>query len=76
MKTNHTVVATHPAYGEVVFIIPANDAKHAFSLWKQIVFSSRQWVVKRNESDGSRAAVMPEAGTHAHDYDLTAVDNI
>jgi hypothetical protein len=57
MKTNHTLVATHPAFGTVTFIISATDAKTAFSLWKQIVHSSRQWVVQRNESDGSRAVV-------------------
>lgn len=33
-------------------------------------------VVKRNESDGARATVTPEAGTHAHDYDLSAIDDI
>jgi hypothetical protein len=76
MKTNHTLVATHPAFGTVTFGINAADAKTAFSLWKQIVHSSRQWVVQRNESDGSRAALTPEAGTHPHDYDLTAVDDI
>ena len=33
-------------------------------------------MVKRNESDGNRAVVTPETGTHPHDYDLTAVDDI
>jgi hypothetical protein len=42
------IVATHPAFGEVTFVIEAEDTVKAFSIWKQIVFSSRQWVVKSN----------------------------
>jgi hypothetical protein len=54
MNTNHSLIATHPAFGTVTFVISAADAKSAFSLWKQIVHSSRQWVVQRNVSDGFR----------------------
>jgi hypothetical protein len=46
--SKHEVVATHPAFGEVVFLIEAEDAAKAFSIWKQIVYSSRQWIVKSN----------------------------
>jgi len=42
------IVATHPAFGEVVFFIEAEDEKKAFTAWKQIVYSSRQWSVKSN----------------------------
>ena len=69
MKTNHTLVATHPAFGKVTFVISATDAKTAFSLWKQIVHSSRQWVVQRNVSDGFRE--VPDTPT-----EYAAVDDI
>jgi hypothetical protein len=68
MKSNHTIEATHPAYGTVTFTIPAEDAKQAFSLWKQIVFSSRQWMVKRNETGAAAAGRVP------HKAILEAVD--
>jgi hypothetical protein len=42
------LTATHPAFGTVVFGVEAEDDKKAFSIWKQIVYSSRQWVVKSN----------------------------
>jgi hypothetical protein len=68
MKTNHAIEATHPAFGTVTFTIPAEDSKQAFSLWKQIVFSSRQWMVKRNET--GRASAVPVS----HGDMLDAVD--
>ena len=43
-----TIVATHPAFGEVTFVIEAADTKQAFEVWKQIVSSSRRWIVKSN----------------------------
>jgi hypothetical protein len=46
---NYTIEAKHPAFGTVTFTIDATDANHSFSLWKQIVSSTKQWVVKRNE---------------------------
>lgn len=42
------ITATHPHFGAVTFAIEASDAKAAFQIWKQIVFSSRQWVVRKN----------------------------
>lgn len=42
------IVATHPAFGEVAFAIEAEDGAKAFSLWKQIVYSGKQWIVKSN----------------------------
>lgn len=48
MKTKIEITATHPAFGEVTFVIRADDGKQAFTLWKQIVYSSRQWVVQKN----------------------------
>lgn len=65
---SHTIEATHPAFGTVTFTIPAQDAKQAFSLWKQIVFSSRQWMVKRNETDSASAV------RESHEDMLNAVD--
>lgn len=42
------IVAQHMAFGNVVFILEAEDDKKAFAKWKQVVFSGRQWVVKSN----------------------------
>lgn len=42
------IVATHIAFGTVVFIIEAEADKLAFTKWKQVVFSGRQWTVKSN----------------------------
>lgn len=42
------ITATHMAFGTVVFIIEAEDDKQAFTKWKSVVFSGRQWVVKSN----------------------------
>jgi hypothetical protein len=42
------LTATHPAFGTVVFVVEAEDDKAAFARWKQIVYSSRQWIVKSN----------------------------
>jgi hypothetical protein len=51
--SNYEIVATHPAFGEVRFVVAAEDSHKAFALWKQIVFSSRQWIVKSNTQAGA-----------------------
>lgn len=48
-KSNFTITATHPAFGTVTFALDAADAKAAFAVWKQVVGSTKQWIVKRNE---------------------------
>jgi hypothetical protein len=50
-KNKFVLVAEHPAFGEVTFTVLAKDRATAFSQWKQIVFSSRQWIVKSNEEE-------------------------
>jgi hypothetical protein len=49
-KNNFVIIATHPAFGTVTFTLDAVDAKAAFATWKQVVGSTRQWIVKRNEA--------------------------
>lgn len=48
-KNNFVITATHPAFGTVTFTLDAADAKAAFAVWKQVVGSTKQWIVKRNE---------------------------
>ena len=60
-KSNFTITATHPAFGAVTFTLDAADAKAAFAVWKQIVGSTKQWIVKRNE-EGTACAT--PAGQH------------
>ena len=47
------IVARHPAFGEVTFTLDATDAARAFSLWKQIVASAKQWNVVSNSAASS-----------------------
>jgi hypothetical protein len=54
--SKHRITTTHPAFGEVVFIIEADSDARAFQLWKSVVFSARQWVVKFNELVAEEAA--------------------
>jgi len=49
---NFTIVAKHPGFGEVSFTLAATDAKAAFSTWKNIVGSGRQWQIVTNEKSG------------------------
>ena len=42
------IVAQHMAFGTVVFVIDAEDDKQAFTKWKQVVYSGKQWIVKSN----------------------------
>jgi len=48
-KNSFVITATHPAFGTVTFALDAADAKSAFAVWKQVVGSTKQWIVKRNE---------------------------
>jgi hypothetical protein len=48
-KNSFVITATHPAFGTVTFALDATDAKAAFVVWKQVVGSTKQWIVKRNE---------------------------
>jgi len=59
------ITANHQALGTVDFVVQATDAKSAFELWKQIVFSARQWRVLNNYG--------PAPG---EDRDLALVDSI
>lgn len=70
-KPKIEIVAVHPAYGEVTFSIPAQDAREAFSLFKQIVFSCRQWSVRKNGGGESKSTV-----SETEDETLDGVDNI
>jgi hypothetical protein len=55
-KAKYTIVANHPAYGDVSFELLATDEKHAFSQWKQIVCNPRQWIVRQNEKGTANAS--------------------
>jgi hypothetical protein len=46
--TKFRIVATHPAFGTVEFLIEADDAPKAFTKWKSVVYSGRQWNVRSN----------------------------
>jgi hypothetical protein len=73
-KSNFIIEANHLGYGTVMFVIPASDARDAFRMWKQIVASPRQWIVKRNETDGvdlPAHAAQPDEGR-----DLAEVDKV
>lgn len=79
MKTNHTLVATHPAFGTVTFVISATDAKTAFSLWKQIVHSSRQWVVTHNSgawAEPKQEVIREPVPVSDDERDLSPIDDI
>jgi hypothetical protein len=77
MNTKIEITATHPAFGEVAFTIPAEDAKQAFALWKQIVYSSRQWVVRKNTgSEFPAAKTVASPNLSGDDPDLNAADDI
>ena len=54
------IIGTHPAFGEVTFTISAEDAKSAFSKWKQFMLSSRQWSIQRNVDEQSVIGVEGE----------------
>jgi hypothetical protein len=46
--SRHAITANHQAFGSVEFTLEARDAKDAFSKFKQIVFSAKQWIVTDN----------------------------
>jgi hypothetical protein len=56
-KNSFVITATHPAFGTVMFTLDAADAKAAFAVWKQVVGSTKQWIVKRNE-EGTACATL------------------
>jgi hypothetical protein len=55
-KKKVSITAVHPAFGEVGFEFLAEDGNHAFSLWKSIVFSPRQWSVRKNTGNAEPEA--------------------
>ena len=80
-KKQFSIIARHPAYGTVTFVIPAADAKAAFNAWKQILAASRQWVVERNDELGTNVvevtAAFPNPVPVVYDCDSdTGVDDI
>jgi hypothetical protein len=71
------ITAVHPAFGEVTFIVEAENGLKAFSLWKSIVFSPRQWSVRKNTGAEYRAAkTVASPNLNGDDPDLSAVDDI
>jgi hypothetical protein len=59
--SRYKIVATHPAYGEVEFILSALDARAAFKTWKQFVLFTGQWNIRKNEfCEGSTAVTKLE----------------
>lgn len=47
-KSKFVIAASHGAFGNVKFIYEAEDAKAAFSMFKQTVYSIRQWIIISN----------------------------
>jgi hypothetical protein len=72
MKTR--ITAVHPAFGEVCFEFEAKDGNQAFSLWKSIVFSPRQWSVRKNS--GSPEPVGGASPAPRLDSEDSGVDDI
>lgn len=57
----YQIIATHPAFGTVTFVFDAPEPARAFQLWKSIVYSGRQWVVKSNtEADAPQVMYVEE----------------
>lgn len=69
--SNFRITARHPGMGTIAFIVPSSDPKTAFGVWKNIVFSPRQWSIVSNEpTDGGPAALQPvQALAEYHAYD-------
>lgn len=71
------ITAVHPAFGEVTFIVQAENGLKAFSLWKSIVFSPRQWSVRKNSgSEFSAAKTVASPNLNGVEPDLNTVDDI
>ena len=51
----YAIQARHVAFGTVCFIIEAAERKEAFSKFKSIVHSVRQWTIMQNEEAGAEA---------------------
>ena len=57
------LTAKHAGLGVNVFIVEANDLKAAFSKFKSIVFSHKQWTVTSNEEIRA-GGVSPQSRIH------------
>jgi hypothetical protein len=44
----YQITARHQAFGEVLFVVMAENNKEAFSAFKNIVFNHKQWIVREN----------------------------
>jgi len=53
MAQRFEITAHHLGFGVVTFTVEAESDKAAFTKWKQIVFSPRQWIVKSNRPTDS-----------------------
>jgi hypothetical protein len=60
--TNYTLVTTHPAFGTVTFTLDAPDEKTAFTKWKSIVGTQKQWIVRRNLANTGQATPTADFG--------------
>lgn len=74
MKTKFELVAHHLAYGQMTFVIEAEDNRAAFRVWKQVVGRPNQWVVRSNAAAASRhndssATQVSDAGHRASRVD-------
>ena len=74
MKTKFALVANHLVYGDIVFVIEAEDSRAAFKTWKQVVGRPNQWIVRSNGEAASQhsdsvATPVPDAGHRASPVD-------
>lgn len=67
--SNFKITARHPGIGTVAFVIESTDTKAAFGLWRNIVFSPRQWSIVSNEPTGA-AVVHDTVDPYFGDPDL------
>lgn len=58
MKTKFALVANHLAYGDIVFVIEAEDSRAAFRVWKQVVGRPNQWIVRSNAATRDNSEVL------------------
>jgi hypothetical protein len=66
VKRQFKLTAKHAGLGINVFIVEADGPKAAFSKFKSIVFSHKQWTVTSNEEIRSRE-VSPVSGLQEED---------
>ena len=68
--SNYKITARHPGMGTIAFIVPSTDPKTAFGVWRNIVFSPRQWSIISNEpTDGGPELQSIEVPAERHAYD-------